>query len=112
MHTDFLSIALNQVVNHLEYPVVILDVNHTIVYIHEMAKQSYKLTEASVGNSLLTYHNLDSQEKIRVATTHLEGGGAALVQEVSRPGPQEYMTPIRDSEGTLLGYFGHCPPSP
>ncbi len=91
-------------------PVVICDLNHTIVYMNPSAAERYvkRGGYSLVGRSLLECHNADSREKInRVLAWFGEDPGNNKVYEFrnEKENKDVYMVALRDDKGTLIGYY-------
>lgn len=101
---------LKSVIDQDICPVVICDLNHTIVYMNPCAKARYARSggEALVGKSLLDCHNEKSNEMIkRVVAWFGESKEHNRIYTFrnDKENKDVYMIALRDEEGTLIGYY-------
>lgn len=92
----------------IPYPVVFADLSHTIRYMNRRAKFEYEEVRGYrnlVGSSLLDCHNEKSGEKIREIVKRFENHGGEEFLLVTTRNQRVYMTPVRDDDGALVGYF-------
>ena len=105
-----LSQLFRSVIDQDRAPVVLCDTNHTILYMNPAAVCRYAKRggEALVGQSLLTCHSPRSQELIREAAAwFLESREHNTVYEFhnEKENRDVYMVALRDTDGTLIGYY-------
>ena len=87
-------------------PVVICDLEHTIVYMNPASIVRYH-TDLT-GKSLKDYHNADSNAKIdRVVAWFAESKDNNIVYTYhnDKENKDVYMVALRDDNGTLIGYY-------
>ncbi len=92
----------------IPYPVVFADTSHTIRYMNRRAAFEYESTRGHrnlLGSSLLDCHNEQSRQKIREILTRFEQHGGEEFLTVTNRNQRAYVTPVRDDDGTLVGYF-------
>jgi DUF438 domain-containing protein len=92
----------------IPYPVVFADLTHTIRYMNRRAKFEYEEIRGHrnlLGSSLLDCHNEQSCQKIREIVARFEKHGGEEFLTVTRGNQRAYMTPVRDENGSLVGYF-------
>lgn len=88
--------------------VVICNLQHTIIYMNDSAKERYKKYGDIVGKSLLACHNPKSCEMIRRV---VEWFGANKSHNImftthnERENKDVYMVALRDENGDLIGYY-------
>ena len=81
-------------------PVVICDLEHTIVYMNPTAVKRYEKRggAALVGRSIKGCHDGDSNDKI-------EGNNKVYTFRNEKENKDVYMIALRDEEGELIGYY-------
>lgn len=87
-------------------PVVICDLEHTVVYMNPASIARYKLD--ITGKSIKACHNADSNEKIdRVVAWFAESKDNNIVftSRNDKENKDVYMVALRDEKGTLIGYY-------
>lgn len=92
----------------IPYPVVFADVNHTILFMNRRARFEYEDQRGHrnlLGSSLLDCHNEKSCQMIREAVERFKNHGGEEFLLVTTRNQRVYMTPVRDEDGTLVGYF-------
>jgi len=91
-------------------PVVLCDLDHTIVYMNPAAidRYAYRGGAALLGKSLLYCHNAEAGVMIRrVAAWFAESPDHNCVFESynEEENKDVYMIALRDDEGKLIGYY-------
>lgn len=92
----------------IPYPVLFADLTHTIRYMNRRAKFEYEDMRGRrnlLGTSLLDCHNEQSNKKIREIVGRFENNGGEEFLTVTTRNQRVYMTPVRDDNGALVGYF-------
>ncbi len=87
-------------------PVVICDLNHTILYMNKIAAQRYH--RDLTGSSLLDCHNAKSNEMIvKIVSWFCESTDNNMIYTYrnEKENKDVYMVALRDSEGNLIGYY-------
>ena len=87
-------------------PVVICDLEHTVVYMNPASISRYH-TDLT-GKSLKACHNADSNAKIdRVVAWFAESKNNNIVytSRNDKENKDVYMVALRDDNGTLIGYY-------
>ena len=87
-------------------PVVICDLEHTVVYMNPASISRYH-TDLT-GKSLKACHNADSNAKIdRVVAWFTESNDNNIVytSRNDKENKDVYMVAMRDDNGTLIGYY-------
>jgi len=87
-------------------PVVICDLEHTVVYMNPASIRRYR-TDLT-GKSLKACHNADSNAKIdRVVAWFAESKDNNIVytSRNDKENKDVYMVALRDDNGTLIGYY-------
>ena len=87
-------------------PVVICDLEHTVVYMNPASIARYH-TDLT-GKSLKACHNADSNAKIdRVVAWFAESKDNNIVytSRNDKENKDVYMVALRDDDGTLIGYY-------
>ncbi|MDE6727878.1 MAG: PAS domain-containing protein [Oscillospiraceae bacterium] len=102
--TQFFKSVLEQDVA----PIVICDLDHTIIYMNPAAKARYQKHGELTGTSLLNCHNADSNEKIRRVVEWFAADKSHNKVYTFRNDKEEkdvYMIALRDDNGGLIGYY-------
>ena len=91
-------------------PVVVCDINHTIVYMNPSAIKMYENRGGDdlIGRSLLECHNPNSAFKIsEVLHWFLDSKDNNIIHTFydEKNGKDGYMIALRDKEGNLIGYY-------
>lgn len=90
-------------------PVVLVDTNHTIVYVNEPARKSFAKWGDILGKSIFHCHNEQSCRRIReVFAELLHGRDEVLIADNERH--RVYVRGVRDQDGNLIGYFERYDP--
>ena len=87
-------------------PVVICDLEHTVVYMNPSAVARYK-TDIT-GQNIKSCHNDDSNEKIdRVVDWFKKSkeNNTVYISHKDKDNRDVYMVALRDSGGELIGYY-------
>ena len=87
-------------------PVVICDLEHTVVYTNPSAVARYK-TDIT-GKSIKSCHNSDSNEKIdRVVDWFKKSkeNNTVYISHKDKDNRDVYMVALRDENGELIGYY-------
>lgn len=87
-------------------PVVICDLEHTVVYMNPASIARYH-TDLT-GKSLKACHNADSNAKIDRVVAWFKESKAHNIVYTSRNDKENkdvYMVALRDDNGTLIGYY-------
>ena len=105
-----ISIFLKAVVDSDQMPVVICDLEHTIVYMNPSAAERYgkRGGYALVGRSLLDCHNADSNEKIKQVVDCFKAdskNNRIFTFHNPKENKDVYMIALRDENGVLIGYY-------
>ena len=105
-----ISIFLKAVVDSDQMPVVICDLEHTIVYMNPSAAERYgkRGGYALVGRSLLDCHNADSNEKIKQVVDWFKAdskNNRIFTFHNPKENKDVYMIALRDENGVLIGYY-------
>lgn len=96
------------ILDSIPYPIVFTDTEHIIRYLNSAAKfQYYQMRGYGdlVGKSLFDCHSESSKEKILAAVKKLENHANEMYLGVSVNNQRKYINPVRDENGTLIGYF-------
>ena len=87
-------------------PVVICDLEHTVVYMNPASVTRYKVD--ITGKNIKSCHNADSNEKIDKVVAWFKESKDNNIVYTSRNDKENkdvYMVALRDSNGTLIGYY-------
>lgn len=91
-------------------PVVICDLEHTIVYMNPVACQRYEKQGGAelLGKSLLDCHNAKSNEMINRVLDWFEentDNNRIFTFRNEKENKDVYMVALRDDSGKLIGYY-------
>jgi DUF438 domain-containing protein len=100
--------TLRLILDALPFPIVFVDMNHTIRLMNKRARFHYYEERGYndlIGKSLFECHNETSKEKILKIVENLKNHGREAFLAVSAKNERVYVTPVRDETGELIGYF-------
>ena len=96
---------LEAILNAYPYEVVFCDRTHTVRYMNKTAVKRYT-GRVSIGASLFNCHNEGSRGKIEAFLQRADEGEDEMFELYNRKtGEREFFVPVRNSEGTVIGYF-------
>jgi PAS domain S-box-containing protein len=96
------------ILDAIPYPILFVDTSHTIQYLNKKAKYHYYQERGYrelVGKSLFDCHTEMSEEKITAIVEKLKNHGQEIFLTVNVRNERVYVTPVRDEQGELVGYF-------
>lgn len=101
---------LKAVLDEDKAPVVICDLEHTIVYMNPVACQRYEKQGGAelLGKSLLDCHNAKSNEMINRVLDWFEentDNNRIFTFRNEKENKDVYMVALRDDSGKLIGYY-------
>ena len=102
------SVIAKLLLEAIPYPVVFVDLSHTIRYLNRRAKFEYEQVRGYknlFGSSIFECHSEESKAKIRAAVERFTRHGGEEFLTVTTRNQRVYMTPVRDETGELVGYF-------
>lgn len=103
-----LGIFFKSVIDNDYAPIVICDLNHTIVYMNPAARERYKKHGDIVGKSIFDCHNADSNEKMERIVEWFKADRSHNKVYTFRNDKEVkdvYMIALRDDSGELIGYY-------
>ena len=105
-----LSVFFKSVIDQDLAPIVLRDLNHTILYMNPAAIRNYAKRGGAklIGQSLLACHNPHSQELIRRTVAWFrESTEHNIIYEFhsEKDNRDVYTVALRDADGTLIGYY-------
>lgn len=105
-----LSAIFKSVINSDNMPIVLCDVNHTIIYMNPSAVKRYAKKGGSslIGHSLLACHNEESNSIIRMIVSWFEESSEnnrVFTFHNDKENKDVYMVALRDDNGNLIGYY-------
>lgn len=91
-------------------PIVVCNLEHEIIYMNPQAVKRYAKRGGSelVGKNLLDCHNPTSNEMIKKVVGWFRqsvGNNRVYTSYNERENKDVYMIALRDSDGTLIGYY-------
>ncbi|MBP3390224.1 MAG: PAS domain-containing protein [Clostridia bacterium] len=101
-----LSKLFKSVIDQDTAPVVICDINHTVVYMNPAAVSYYNVD--ITNKNIKDCHNAESNEKIdRVVAWFAESGDNNIIytSRNDKRNKDVYMVALRDESGRLIGYY-------
>ena len=101
-----INLFFKSVIDSDKAPVVICDLEHTVVYMNPASISRYR-TDIT-GKSIKSCHNADSNAKIdRVVAWFKEGKDNNIVytSRNDKENKDVYMVALRDDTGELIGYY-------
>ncbi|MBQ2677269.1 MAG: PAS domain-containing protein [Clostridia bacterium] len=101
-----LNLFFKSVLEQDTAPVVLCDLEHTVVYMNPAAIARYK--HDLTGKSLKACHNADSNEKIQRVVDWFKKSKNNNIVYTSRNNKENkdvYMVALRDEQGALIGYY-------
>ena len=101
-----LSKFFKSVVEQDAAPIVICDLEHTVVYMNPAAITRYHTN--LTGKSIKLCHNADSNEKIDKVIAFFADSKSNNIVYTSRNDKENkdvYMVALRDDSGELIGYY-------
>lgn len=105
MKTELVNFFMS-VIEQDNAPVVICDLNHIIIYMNNTAKARYK--NDLTGRSIFDCHNEKSKELIIKVVEWFnkdKANNKIYTFYNEKENKDVYMVALRDSEGTLIGYY-------
>ena len=100
------NVFLKSIIDSDEAPIVVCDINHTVVYMNPAAKARYH-TDLT-GKSIKVCHNAESNEKIvAVINWFLKSreNNKVYTSRNDKENKDVYMIALRDECGELIGYY-------
>ncbi len=95
---------LRSVIDSIPTEVLVADLEHTIVFMNRAAVSHYSEGEALLGTNLLDCHNAESNRVILEVLDALRAGDdERLITDNEKH--RVYMRAVRDTDGTLVGYY-------
>ena len=97
---------LKSVIDSDTAPVVICDLNHTVVYMNPASIKQYKID--LTGKSIKSCHNNEANEKIeRVVDWFKKDNNNNVVHTYynEKENKDVYMVALRDENNNLIGYY-------
>lgn len=101
-----LNLFFKSVLEQDSAPIVICDLDHTVVYMNPAAIARYHID--ITGKSIKNCHNADSNQKIdRVVSWFLESKDNNIVytSRNDKENKDVYMVALRNDRGELIGYY-------
>lgn len=97
--------VLSAILDAYPYEIVFVDRTHTVRYMNKTAKKRYE-GRVFIGNSLFNCHNESTKPKIEAFLERADAGEDEMFEVYNgKTGEREFFTPVRDSSGTVIGYF-------
>ncbi len=100
--------TLRCILDALPFPIVFVDTGHTIRLMNKRARFHYYEERGYrdlIGKSVFECHNEKSKERILAIVEKLKNHGREMLLMVTDKNERLYVTPVRNPEGDLIGYF-------
>ena len=95
---------LRAVIDSVPDPVLVANLEHTIVFMNRAAASCYPMGEALLGTSLLDCHSEQSNKIILEVLDALQAGEEErLITDNEKH--RIFMRAVRDVDGELIGYY-------
>jgi DUF438 domain-containing protein len=97
--------VLAAILDAYPYRLVFCDREHIVRYMNKDARARYGKV-LRVGDSIFGCHNSESIGKIQAFLARADAGEDEMLEAVSKERKErEFFTPVRDQNGTVIGYF-------
>ncbi len=97
--------VLQAIIDSYPYEIVFVDLDHKVQFMNATAKKRYG-DRVIIGNSLFNCHNEGSKVKIEQFLERAKNGEGEMFETLNRKtGEREFFTPVKDENGTVIGYF-------
>lgn len=97
--------VLQAILDAYPYEIVFVDREHIVRYMNKTAERRYQ-GRVIIGNSLFNCHNEGSKAKIEAFLKRADDGEDEMFELYrEKTGEREFFTPVKDSEGKVIGYF-------
>ncbi len=99
---------LKSILNSIPYPIVFVDLSHTIRYLNKKAEYRYykeRGYDDLIGKSIFDCHSEKSSEFIRRTIENFKKHGQEVYLTVNVKNERVYIVPVRDDLGNLIGYY-------
>jgi DUF438 domain-containing protein len=100
--------TLKLILDAMPFPVVFVDMDHVIRFMNKRAKFHYHQERGYgelIGKSVFDCHKEKSTERIMKIVEGLKNHGREAFLVVNDRNERIYVTPVRNDEGELIGYF-------
>lgn len=95
---------LATLLDNVWHPYVFCDTDHVIRYMNRPAREKFAGRPAEIGRSIFDCHNDESNRLIvEITERFMAGGDEELITDNAQF--KVWMHPVRDADGTLLGYY-------
>ncbi len=95
--------------------ILFCDLDHVIRYMNRASRKHFygaRTYQDLIGTDVMQYHLPETREKILALVEGLKaGGGARRMGTVRGEGYRVYLVPVREEDGTLIGYCQHFVPA-
>jgi len=102
------TVPFEAILDSIPYPMVFVDMEHIIRFMNKKARFHYleeRGYEDLVGKSVFECHKDISNEKILAVVARLANREQEIFLKVTVHNERLYVTPVRDAEGKMIGYF-------
>jgi DUF438 domain-containing protein len=100
--------TLEFILDSFPFPIVFADTDHIIRFLNRRAEYHYykeRGYKELIGKSLFECHNEKSKEAILKMVENFRNHGREAFLAVTGRNERLYVTPVRDDNGNLVGYF-------
>ena len=103
------NVIMKGILDSYPYPIVFVDSGYVIRYMNRYAEYHYYKERGYaglIGKSIFDCHSREeSKERIRIAFEQMKKDGKERFVGVNTRNLRIIMQPVRDEEGTLIGFF-------
>lgn len=106
--------TLKSILDSLPFPIVFADMDHIIRFLNKRAEFHYyneRGYKDLIGKSLFDCHNDKSKDAIIKIVEKLRDHGREVLLRVSDRNERMYVTPVRNDEGEMIGYYERFEPN-
>jgi len=96
------------ILESIPYPIVFVNLDHEIVYINKRASEVYHNEHKYpniMGQSIFHCHNEKSRTIILEIVERFKNGGGEEYLLTNKRNERNFVTPVRNENGELLGYY-------
>jgi DUF438 domain-containing protein len=102
------------IIDAIPHRVVFADRDHIIRHLNKKAEDHHYVKrgrDCLLGKSLLDCHNPKSRRRIEEILARFLGGGGEEFEGINPDNMRVFMTPVRDAQGALIGYYERHEPN-
>lgn len=104
-----LDVIMKGILDSYPYPIVFVDDSYTIRFLDRYAEYHYYQERGYgplLGRNIFDCHTKESSKaRIRASFEQMKLDGKEVFLKVNSRNQRLYIQPVRDSQGTLIGFF-------